>query len=80
MDLETIVVFLNMTTIDTQTTNKSVPWRGGQDEDSLSMQLFIEALTKHVAMFLDAYASAFDCFKIISMLKCVICIWSVANG
>ena len=46
LDIKDTDIFFNLTKIDTQLMNGGVPWRGGSEKDALSMQVFIESLTK----------------------------------
>lgn len=41
----------------TQLMNKEVPWRGGREKASKSLQVFIEAITKPRDVVHDAYTS-----------------------
>lgn len=68
INIEATNVFFNLITVDTQLMNKGVPWRGSKENDSTSFQVFIEILTKHVVMVLDAYASTRDCTSGISII------------
>lgn len=61
VNLEVMNVFFNVTTIDNQLMMKGVSWGGGQENDSKSMEVFIEALTKFRVLVLDAYASIGVC-------------------
>jgi hypothetical protein len=57
VDVEALDVFFNLTSASTQLMNGKVPWRGGREKDSESMQILIEALTTPASVVLDAYAS-----------------------
>lgn len=58
LDIEDIIdIFFNLLNKDTQLMNGGVPWRGGQEKNALSLQVFVEALTKLGVVILDAFAS-----------------------
>ena len=50
-------IFFNLTKAGTQFMNGAVPWRGGREKDSLSMQVLIKTLIRLGGVVLEAYAS-----------------------
>lgn len=57
VDVETLDVYHDVTSTSTQLMNGKVPWIGGRENDSESMQFLIEALTTSSSIVLDAYTS-----------------------
>lgn len=55
LDIEDIDIFFGLMKPGTQIMNGRVPQRDGWEQDALSMQVFIEALTKPKFVVLDAY-------------------------
>ena len=52
----------NFTTVDTQSMNGIVPWRGPREKDPAFMQILIEALSKPGDIIMDCTASTGMCF------------------
>ena len=59
VDVGTTDTFINLTNSQTQLLNKGVPWRGGREKDSKSLQVFVQALSKPRDVVIDAYASTY---------------------
>ena len=45
MDGESTYIFFNLTNLQTYLLNRDVMWRGAQEKESQTIQLFIKALT-----------------------------------
>lgn len=62
LDIENIDIIFKLNKSCTQLMIGGVPWRGGRVNDSISMQMFIEALIAHGMVVVGAYAPACDVF------------------
>ena len=55
VNVKALDVYFNLTLKSMQVMNGKMPWRGGTEEDSKSMQMLIEVWTTHAYVILDVY-------------------------
>ena len=57
VDVASSDVVFNYTSLESQSMNGTVPWRGPREKDTVLLQMLIVALTKPGSVVLDAFAS-----------------------